>query len=52
MTALKLVHNNFQPEGKKDYINHLSQLEPKTGVLFSEFITLTITRKFSGRLHC
>src|SRR3989304_2453989 len=31
--------------GKKDYINDLITTEPKTGVLFSDFITQTIFRK-------
>ena len=41
-TALKLVHN---ANGKRDYINRLIQSEPRTGVLFTEFITQTVARK-------
>jgi len=41
-TALKLVHN---ANHKRDYINKLIQNEPKTGVLFSEFVKDTIDRK-------
>jgi len=41
-TALKLVKDL---SGKRDYINRLIQSEPKTGVLFSDFITETVERK-------
>jgi len=41
-TALKLVHN---ANGKRDYINRLIQSEPKTGVLFTDFIAQTVERK-------
>lgn len=41
-TALKLVKD---VSGKRDYINRLVQSEPKTGVLFSDFITDTVARK-------
>lgn len=41
-TALKLVHN---ANGKRDYINRLIQSEPKTGVLFVDFIDQTVLRK-------
>ena len=44
MTALKLLKGSFTPQ-KKDYINRLSQSEPKTGVFFAEFIENTIARK-------
>jgi integrase len=44
-TALKLVHGTREQSGKKDYINKLAQMEPKTGVLFSEFIFKTVARK-------
>lgn len=42
--ALKLIHgeNRF---GKKDYINYGALTEPKTGVLFTEFIEKTVARK-------
>ena len=42
--ALKLIHgeNRF---GKKDYINRGALAEPKTGVLFTEFIEKTVARK-------
>lgn len=41
MTALKLIKENR----KKDYINYASIYEPKTGVLFSDFITQIVARK-------
>ena len=44
MTALKLVQG-FTVNEKKDYINRIVQSEPKTGVLFSEFIKQTVERK-------
>ena len=44
MTALKLVHNAHQPT-RRDYINHAASMEPRTGVLFSDFIEKTIARK-------
>jgi integrase len=34
-----------QENKKRDYINNINQLEPKTGVLFSDFIKNTINRK-------
>jgi len=42
MEALKLIYGQ---SGKKDYINHIRQYEPKTGVLFTEFIKNTVRRK-------
>ena len=30
---------------KKDYINHIALSEPKTGVLFSDFVNKVIERK-------
>jgi integrase len=45
-TALKLVQNqSIKPPYKTDYINRMAQDEPRTGVLFSNFITTTVTRK-------
>lgn len=41
-TALKLVQNG---NSKRDYINKLVESEPKTGVLFTNFINQTVTRK-------
>lgn len=41
-TALKLVHS---ANGKRDYINRLIQSEPRTGVLFTDFIEQTVARK-------
>lgn len=40
--ALKLVKDIT---GKRDYINRLIQSEPKTGVLFTDFIQQTVDRK-------
>lgn len=40
--VLKLVH---VLNGKRDYINHLKTSEPKTGVLFMDYITMTLERK-------
>ena len=48
MTALKLIKGSLDT-GKKDYINHASLLEPKTGVLFSEFVQKTVERKAKRR---
>lgn len=31
--------------GKRDYINHFANSEPKTGVLFTTFVTQTVLRK-------
>lgn len=45
-TALKLVHN---ANGKRDYINRLIQSEPKTGVLFVDFIDQTVIKKAKRR---
>jgi len=45
-TALKLVHN---ANGKRDYINRLIQSEPKTGVLFVDFIDQTLVKKAKRR---
>lgn len=45
MTALKLVHSNLEPTGKRDYINRNAQLDPIMGVLFSDFISIYINRK-------
>lgn len=42
--ALRIVKGSFDPS-KKDYINHASQSEPKTGVLFKDFIEKTVYRK-------
>jgi integrase len=42
-TALKLVHSTIP--GKKDYINRVIQSEPKTGVLFRDFIIDTVAKK-------
>jgi len=45
-TALRLVkQGNLEVAGKRDYINNLSQLEPKRGVLFVDFIEITVSRK-------
>lgn len=44
-TALKLVHKQSENNGRKDYINRLAQSEPKTGVLFTDFIFQTVSRK-------
>jgi len=41
-TALKLVKDL---SGKRDYINRLIESEPKTGVLFTDFINQTVIRK-------
>jgi integrase len=43
--ALKIVNRDETLDGKKDYINNLISKEPKTGVLFSDFITKTIIKK-------
>lgn len=40
--TLKIVH---KANGTNDYINHLIQSEPKTGVLFTDFIEQTTRRK-------
>jgi len=40
--ALQLVKDS---SGKRDYINRLIESEPKTGVLFSDFIKDTVARK-------
>lgn len=45
MTALKIIQNNINKPQKRDYINPFSQNEPKTGVLFSNFILQTVNRK-------
>jgi integrase len=44
-TALRLLQNDEQTLGKKDYINKLSQSEPKQGILFTNFIDITVRRK-------
>jgi len=44
-TALRLVSSNLALSGKKDYVNKLISNEPKTGVLFSDFVDITTTRK-------
>lgn len=43
-TALRLVNNDSIP-AKKDYINHHKLSEPKTDVIFSDFIERTVERK-------
>lgn len=44
--ALRIVQGTQRDSyGKKDYINRLISSEPKTGVLFSEFIHQTVSRK-------
>lgn len=45
-TALKLVHS---AAGKRDYINRLILSEPKTGVLFTDFIEQTLAKKAKRR---
>lgn len=45
MGALRLVQGGRTLSGKRDYINRLTQSEPKTGVLFADFITQTAARK-------
>ena len=46
MTAvLKVVHNSHELSGKRDYINYATLTEPKTGVLFIDFISQTVARK-------
>lgn len=42
ITALKLVKG---ASGKRDYINRLAESEPKTGVLFRDFVSETALRK-------
>lgn len=44
-TALQLVYSSTVQTGKKDYINKFRQNEPKTGVLFTDFIETTVARK-------
>lgn len=44
-TALRIVENDLRVTSKKDYINVNSLSEPKTGVLFSDFIIQTILKK-------
>lgn len=44
MNALRLVHNSYEPN-KRDYVNRLAQHEPKTGVLFTEFIDQTVRHR-------
>jgi integrase len=44
-TALKLVHSTIETSGKRDYINRMAQNEPKTGVLFKDFIQDTVAKK-------
>jgi len=44
-TALRVVQGTKPKAGKRDYINHLADKEPKTGVLFTDFIRQTIQRK-------
>ncbi len=45
-TALRLVKSNdLSVAGKRDYVNAQNQLEPKTGVLFHDFVFTTTTRK-------
>lgn len=43
-TAIKLVNDQPTP-GRKDYINQFRSSAPKEGVLFKDFITLTVSRK-------
>lgn len=46
MTAvLKVIHNSHELSGKRDYINYATLTEPKTGVLFIDFISQTVARK-------
>jgi len=44
-TALRLVDQDEPILGKKDYINHFRSNEPKYGVLFTDYIERTISRK-------
>lgn len=44
MTALKIVKGAFD-SGRKDYINHAAASEPRIGVLFYDFVEMTIKRK-------
>jgi len=44
-TELIIVPTKFEILGKKDYINNIRLNEPKIGVLFSDFIVNTVTRK-------
>jgi integrase len=44
MTALQVVHSNHR-HAKRDYINRSAMMEPKTGVLFSDFISHTVARR-------
>lgn len=44
-TALKIVSTHNSENQKRDYINRLVQSQPKSGVLFSEFIIDTVKRK-------
>jgi integrase len=44
--ALKVVKNDdLDQQCKKNYINILKQSEPKTGVLFTDYVFLTVSRK-------
>ena len=44
MSALKLIYTDAQPQ-KRNYINTAALHEPKTDVLFAEFISQTVERK-------
>lgn len=44
MTALKLLKGSLNGE-QKDYINRIAQSEPRIGVLFTEFVEKTASRK-------
>lgn len=45
MGALRLVQGTKDMSGKRDYINNLISSEPKTGVLFVDFVESTVARK-------
>jgi len=44
-TALRLIETDDPSSQKKDYINHQRAAEPKFGVLFTDYIYKTATRK-------
>lgn len=44
-TALRIVQDETDTTGRRDYINRSSKLEPKYDVLFADFIEKTIARK-------
>jgi integrase len=45
-STLRVITKEEEPENiRKNYINNFNQSEPKKGVLFSDFIELTINRK-------